>query len=60
MPEWEAKPGYYTVSVPIGDRHVPYIVFARSDFDAAHKVKEETGYPAKRDEVEGPHIGYKV
>ena len=50
------KGGFYTVNLAVNGRAVPYIVFAASDFQAAKKVKEETGYIARQDEVEGPYM----
>jgi hypothetical protein len=49
------KPGYYTVNLDIDGRKIPYIVFAKSQFQAAHKVKQETGYLATDMDVEGPY-----
>jgi hypothetical protein len=48
------KSGYYSVAVDIGGRKVPYIVLAQSDFHAARKVRDATGYLADERDVEGP------
>lgn len=49
-----AKGGYYTVHVDMEGMRMPYIVFAVSDYHAARKVREETGYLARQHDVEGP------
>ena len=54
--EEQAKGGFYTVNLAVNGRAIPYIVFATSDFQAAKKVKEETGYAAKQEDVEGPYL----
>ncbi|TAL27297.1 MAG: hypothetical protein EPN97_17610 [Alphaproteobacteria bacterium] len=47
--------GYYTVRLDIGGRKIPYIVFADSEYQAAHKIRMETGLlPAPRD-IDGPY-----
>jgi hypothetical protein len=51
---YRAKPGYYAVNILVGDHRIPYIVFAQSEFEAARKIRAETGYVAEREEVEGP------
>jgi hypothetical protein len=51
------KGGYYTVNLDIDGKRIPYIVFARSHFHAAHRVKEATGYAATDRDVEGPFTG---
>lgn len=54
MQSEEFKGGYYKVQVDIGGRKVPFIVFADSEYQAAHKVRMETGrLPAVRD-IDGP------
>ncbi|MEZ0225664.1 MAG: hypothetical protein ACAH83_14000 [Alphaproteobacteria bacterium] len=53
----DEKPGsgYYTVHLDIEGKKIPYIVFADSDYQAAHKVRLETGLlPSERD-IEGPY-----
>ena len=50
-----SKGGYYTVNVDVEGEKIPYVVFAMSEFQAAHKVKEETGHLATEDDVEGPY-----
>ncbi len=52
-----AKGGYYTVNLDIEGKKIPYIVFARSHFHAARRVKEATGYVATDKDVEGPFNG---
>ena len=49
------KPGYYTVNLDVEGKKIPYIVFAQSEFQAAHRVKHETGYLATDTDVEGPY-----
>ena len=55
---YREKPGYYAVNILVVDHRIPYIVFARSEFEAARKIRAETGYVAERDEVEGPIENY--
>lgn len=50
-----ATGGYYTVFVRDGDVLLPRIVFANSPFQAAHKVKMETGILPHESDVEGPY-----
>ena len=49
------KGGYYTVNLEIDGQKLPYIVFAESEYQAARKVREETGHLAKDYQVEGPY-----
>lgn len=58
MQNEQVKGGYYTVNLEIDGKKLPYIVFARSAFDAARKVKFETGCMAKDSDVEGPYHRY--
>lgn len=51
--EW-VKGGFYKVQLDIGGKKIPYIVFADSEYQAAHKVHMETGcLPVARD-IDGP------
>ncbi len=52
------KGGYYTVNLDIDGKKLPYVVFARSQFDAARKVKFETGCLVTDRDVEGPYQRY--
>lgn len=52
------KGGYYTVNLDIDGKKLPYVVFARSEFDAARKVKFETGCMVTDSDVEGPFHKY--
>jgi len=47
--------GFYTVNLDIEGKKLPYMVFAMSDYQAAHKVLEETGHLVTEDDVEGPY-----
>lgn len=47
--------GYFTVNIPVNGEKMPYVVFARSDFQAARIVRDETGYMASQQDVEGPY-----
>ncbi len=50
------KGGYYTVHMEQENgQKLPYIVFALSEFQAARKVREETGYMPKDHQIEGPY-----
>jgi hypothetical protein len=53
-----AKGGYYTVNLEIDGKKLPYVVFAASEFDAARKVKYETGCLVTDRDVEGPYHKY--
>ena len=55
IPQDFAKGGFYTVSLDIEGKKLPYMVFALSDYQAAHKVLEETGHAVTEDQVEGPY-----
>lgn len=48
------KNGYYTVNIEVSGQVMPYTVFAQSEYQAARKVREETGYLARDYQVEGP------
>ena len=50
-----AQGGYFTVNIPVNGEKMPYVVFARSDFQAARIVRDETGYMADQHDVEGPY-----
>lgn len=52
----ELKNGYYTVHIQAGLHRIPYTVYAESDYHAARQVREETGYLAQQDDVEGPFL----
>ena len=52
------KGGYYTVNLDIEGSKLPYVVFAHSDFEAARKVKFETGCMVTDRDVEGPFPRY--
>lgn len=52
------KGGYYTVNLEVDGKKLPYVVFARSEFDAARKVKFETGCMVTDRDVEGPYPKY--
>lgn len=54
----ETKGGYYTVNLDIDGKKLPYVVFARSEFDAARKVKFETGVMVTDNDVDGPYPKY--
>lgn len=54
-PRFEEKGGYYTVHIDIGGQKLPYIVFAASDYHAARMVRNETGYMAGQQDIEGPY-----
>lgn len=54
-PEHTSKGGFYTVNLDIDGKKLPYMVFALSDYQAAHKVLEETGHAVTEDQVEGPY-----
>ncbi len=49
-----SKSGYFTVNIPAAGGMRPYVVFAKSDFQAARIVKQETGYMPLQQDVEGP------
>ena len=50
------KAGYYTVNLEVEGQRIPYIVFAVSDYQAAVKVRNQTGYmAASQQDVHGPH-----
>ena len=49
-----SKGGYYKVHTTTGEKKIPYIVFALSDYLAARLVREISGYMANEREVEGP------
>ncbi|HYD17367.1 MAG TPA: hypothetical protein VEF76_02680 [Patescibacteria group bacterium] len=53
-----AQGGYYTVNLEIDGKKLPYVVFAVSEFDAARKVKYETGCLVHDTDVEGPFQRY--
>lgn len=55
MQDETLKGGYYTVHLEIDGKKIPYIVFAASDYQAAHKVRLETGHLAAERNVEGPY-----
>ncbi len=60
MNEHKKKSGYFTVHIEgagIDGAHarLPYIVYAESDYHAARKVKHETGYMARAQDIEGPY-----
>ena len=57
-PDTTLKGGYYTVNLDIDGKKLPYVVFARSEFDAARKVKFETGCMVTDSDVEGPFPRY--
>jgi hypothetical protein len=50
-----ARGGYYTVYVEDQGVRIPRVVFANSPFQAAHKVKLETGYLPRETDVDGPY-----
>jgi hypothetical protein len=53
--EAPAKRGYFTVNIPAAaGQSLPYIVFAKSDFEAARIVKQVTGFMPLQQDVEGP------
>ena len=54
----KATSGYYTVNLNIDGKTMPYVVFARSEFAAARKVKFETGCMVTDKDVEGPFPRY--
>lgn len=54
MSNEKTKAGYYSVNILVGEHKLPYIVFARSEYDAARKVRQETGYLAQQQDVYGP------
>lgn len=54
----QTKGGYYTVNLEIDGKKLPYVVFAVSEFDAARKVKYETGCLVTDRDVEGPYQRY--
>jgi hypothetical protein len=48
--------GYYTVLIETNaQRKIPYVVFARSDYQAARIVRDETGHMAQQRDIEGPY-----
>ena len=47
--------GYFTVNIPSAGGTLPYVVYAKSDFQAARIVKQETGYMPVQHDVEGPY-----
>jgi hypothetical protein len=49
------KGGYFTIHMDIEGRKIPYVIFASSDYQAARKLRQETGYVAVADEIEGPY-----
>ncbi len=57
-PMQQTKGGYYTVNLEIDGKKLPYVVFAVSEFDAARKVKYETGCLVTDRDVEGPYHRY--
>ncbi len=57
-PLQQSKGGYYTVNLEIDGKKLPYVVFAVSEFDAARKVKYETGCLVTDRDVEGPYHRY--
>lgn len=50
--------GYYTVNLDINGQRLPYVVFAHSLFEAARRVKFETGCPVNAHEFQGPYPKY--
>lgn len=49
-----AQGGYFTVNIPAASGTLPYVVYAKSDYQAARIVKQETGYMPVQQDVEGP------
>lgn len=50
----DTEGGYYTVHLNVEGKKIPYIVFARSEYHAARRVREATGYLALDKDVQGP------
>lgn len=50
--------GYFTVRLDIDGKKLPYVVFAHSLFEAARRVKFETGCRVNASEFQGPYPKY--
>ena len=58
MSDNQQKGSYYTVQLEIDGRRMPYMVAAHSEFEAARKVRFETGCFVTDRDVTGPYQRY--